>query len=199
MGLSPDTILLLFVGRFSQEKAIVETIETFARHREVLAGSAIKFQLFGSGPQARLIKQKIHELGMTDFITQADWVPQNDLPIWYSAADALLLPSYTEGFGRVLIEAMICGTPIIGTRIAGAKDHIVDAHTGYLFEPGDFEALGNILEQVARNPTGLREMRSAVIAYTQQNLTWSRIVLRVINEAYNLNTVKCEQPAPSSR
>lgn len=184
LGISKDTILLLYVGRFSREKAVVELVETVAQSQQIFRAKKVMVQLFGKGPQTSLVSQKILELGVTDLVIQTEWLAQADLPLWYSAADALLLPSFTEGFARVIPEAMICGTPIIGSRITGTEDHVIPDKTGFLFECGDFQEFGRILEDIAFDPELVRNMRPFAQAYAENNLTWPKIVEKIVQEVY---------------
>ncbi len=187
LGINSDEILLLYVGRLSQEKAIVETVQTISKSQQVLREGKVKLQIFGNGPQTTEIASLISQHNLADIVKLDNWVDQTELPVWYSAADAVLLPSYTEGFGRVITEAMICGSPVIGSNIAGARDHITAGQNGYLFEMGDFECLGQILEDIAKNPEVLRQMREFAQEYVRKSLTWSKIVQRVIDEGYLAN------------
>jgi D-inositol-3-phosphate glycosyltransferase len=112
------------------------------------------------------------------------WVAQETLSTWYSAADALLLPSHSEGFSRTIPEAMCCGTPVIGSKITGTTDHICDYENGLLFPVRNTQALARILDFVVAQPDVLRHMRSKTLAYARQHLTWKKIVERVVEEVY---------------
>jgi glycosyltransferase involved in cell wall biosynthesis len=185
LGISEDTILLLYVGRFSREKAVVELVESVARCQREMRDGNVNVQLFGKGPQTELVATRIRELGVADIVIQSPWLDQSVLPLWYSAADGLLLPSYRgEGFGRVISEAMICGTPVIGSRIAGADDHVLPGRSGFLFEEGDFKALTEILKLVAANPNTLRSLRPFTKEYARENLTWGPIVKKIVESVY---------------
>ncbi len=179
-----DSTLLLYVGRLSREKAVVELVETVERCKVELRKGRVKVQMFGKGPQTKAVAATIGKTGVGDIVSQSDWLAQSDLSVWYSAADALLLPSYAEGFGRVIPEAMICGTPVIGSRIAGAKDHVVPGRSGYLFDAGDFGGLAQILRQVAADPGALRDLRPFTKQYAMDNLSWSSVVRKIAETVY---------------
>lgn len=184
LGIEKDTVLLLYVGRFSREKAVLELITSAAKIQQTLRAGKVRIQLFGKGPLSTQVARTIKTLEVDDIIFHSEWLAQSELPYWYSAADALLLPSYTEGFARVIPEAMICGTPVIGSRITGTEDHVIPGKTGFLFECGDFEALSQILEQVTKNPDLLRQLRAYTQLYAQLNLTWGSIVEKITQEIY---------------
>ena len=73
-------------------------------------------------------------------------------------ADVLVLPSVSEGLGRVVFEAMACGTPVIGSRVGGIAEMIEDGENGFLVPPGDVEVLAERLRWVLSNPQETCEM-----------------------------------------
>jgi glycosyltransferase involved in cell wall biosynthesis len=77
------------------------------------------------------------------------------LNLWYNAADIVLLPSRAEGMGMVLIEAMACATPVIGTRVGGIPDVITDGSNGLLVPPEDPDSLAAAIVELLAN----RELR----------------------------------------
>ena len=77
------------------------------------------------------------------------------------AADVLVLPSYREGFGSVVIEAAACGVPTIAYQIVGVEDAIIEGQTGWLVEEGDIGKLGVTMEVCVTNRKMLNEIGSA--------------------------------------
>jgi glycosyltransferase involved in cell wall biosynthesis len=83
---------------------------------------------------------------------------QVDLAGHMARADALVLPSVSEGLGRVVFEAMACGTPVIGSRVGGIVEMVVDGETGFLVEPGQVDALAGKLAWILSHPSEARTM-----------------------------------------
>ncbi len=86
-------------------------------------------------------------------------VENETLPELLSRSEVLVMPSYREQFGMVAIEAMLCGCPVIGARVGGLNDLIIQQETGYLFERGDCLSLCSVLSGFLRNKPERIEMR----------------------------------------
>lgn len=74
-----------------------------------------------------------------------------NIPLWMSAADILILPSYSEGLPNVVMEALSCGTPAIVTDVGGCPEVVKDGETGFVVPVGDVEALINKIEYLVEN------------------------------------------------
>ncbi len=118
--------IVLFVGRLVPAKGVKLLVEVAKGLKE------IDFAFIGNGPLSNWMKKQeskmrnIHCLGKVD---------NYDLPKYYSAADLLCVPSLCEeGYGRVIIEAISCGTPAIGSNTTGISE-VIDEKVGILFEP----------------------------------------------------------------
>ncbi len=94
------------------------------------------------------IGQQIARLGLERHVTFVGRIGQAELARLMAQARALVLPSTSEGLGRVAIEAMMCGTPVIGSRVGGIPDLIEHGVNGYLVPPADVDALADALRQV---------------------------------------------------
>lgn len=184
LGLADVGTLLVFVGRFAREKGLLDLLAGAVAARDTLQNKRAKIVLIGKGPLDQELRASIRHHGLDDVLQTVSWVAPDQLPVWYSAADAVILPSHTEGMSRVIPEAFLCGAPIIGTPISGTVDHVVPGRTGLLFPVGDVAALARILEDVAQDPVPLRRMRPAVGDYARSHLTWSLVTRRLTEEVY---------------
>jgi len=136
-GIPNEATAALFVGRMQPEKGIRELCVAFFAAAKLC-------------PQLHLILVGPDEAGMEKYIRavlaeeskKLHWVGLTEKPEEYmAAADFLVLPSYREGFGSVVIEAAACGIPSIGTEIYGLSDAIIDGETGSLIPVGNAKAL----------------------------------------------------------
>ena len=141
--------------------------------------------LVGSGPLGPAIEARLRDLGLRERVTLQKRVPSGQMPEWYRRMDALVLPSLTrpnwmEQFGRVLIEAMACGTAVVGSDSGEIPNVIGDA--GLVFPEGDVGALLGHLRALGRDPEWRQALgragRERVLArYTQQRIADETVAL----------------------
>ncbi len=138
-----------FAGRFVEEKGIgtlVEACSRLPRHVHLL--------LVGSGPHKEILLKQASTLGVADRLHIIDQVSSKDMPKYLNIMDCLVLPSLTcsnwkEQFGRILIEAMACEVPVIGSSSGEIPNVIGDA--GIIFSEGNSAALTESLQKLMDN------------------------------------------------
>ena len=123
-GFEDNTPVLLYVGRISQEKGVPELTHVYKQVKKIIP--RVKMVIVGKGPALSRLKEDMPD-GV--FI---DWVEQSKLPVIYSSADLLLLPSRFDTFCNVVLEALSCGLPVIAYNTKGPKDIILHDKCGYL-------------------------------------------------------------------
>jgi glycosyltransferase involved in cell wall biosynthesis len=128
----PGGPCFLYVGRLAPEKRLERFIEAFARSA---GGSDAFFVLVGAGPEEALLRRKAREAGITRRVMFCP--PREDIARVYAAADVFVLPSVSEGLSNALLEAMSSGLAVLGSRVGGTADAVVDGVSGLLFDPGD--------------------------------------------------------------
>jgi D-inositol-3-phosphate glycosyltransferase len=108
-------------------------------------------------------------------------VAQRQLPPYYSAADALVVPSYYESFGLVGLESLACGTPVVATRVGAMEDIIEDGKTGQVVADLTPRGLANSIEKIISYSAGpllsANAIRASVCKYG-----WSNVAAAVFNE-----------------
>jgi glycosyltransferase involved in cell wall biosynthesis len=140
--------------------------------------TGVRVRILGAGPERRLLADLTDRLGLRDRVTVEPMIPSTQMPALLTQLDALVLPSRTrpnwkEQFGRVLIEAMACGVPVIGSDCGELPNVIGDA--GLVFPEEGVEALAAHL-QALRDDAALRASlaergRARVLAhYTQRRI-----------------------------
>jgi len=152
---SPDMIsklglkgkkVLCHISNFRPVKRITDVIEVFYRvHKKIES----RLLLIGDGPERAKAEQLCHQRGIykdTLFLGK-----QDSLEELLSCADILLLPSETESFGLVALEALSCQVPVIATRVGGIPEFIKDKETGYLFPLGDVEGMTQAALELLRD------------------------------------------------
>ena len=98
------------------------------------------------------LKELVGWLGIDDVVTFAPPVPRKDLAQWYRAADLVCVPSYSESFGLVALEAQACGTPVIATAVGGLRTAIADGISGVLVDGHDSKAWSSVIARLLQEP-----------------------------------------------
>jgi len=125
-GLPESVPVLLYVGRVSNEKGVLELPAIYQRAKQVAPN--VKVVVVGKGPAQEPLKKE-----MPDAIF-LDWVQRDKLPLLYASADLLVLPSRFDTFAMVVLEALSCGLPAIAYNTKGPKDIIKHEKCGFLVE-----------------------------------------------------------------
>ncbi len=123
-GVIPDETVILFAGRLSSEKGVMELPSIYQSIKE--SGSNVCFAIAGTGPTEAELKKALPDA------RYLGWIASDKLAEVYSAADLLILPSKFDTFGCVVLEAFSCGLPVIAYKTKGPKDIINDGDNGYL-------------------------------------------------------------------
>jgi glycosyltransferase involved in cell wall biosynthesis len=138
---------IVYVGRLEPEKNLATLLAAAAR---VGARRPVRLELIGAGSLERALRAEATRLGVaTDF---AGVIDHRHVPDRLRAAQAFVLPSFTEGHPKVLIEAMAAGLPCVASSCPGNRALVADGETGLLFDPGEPEALAACLERVLGDP-----------------------------------------------
>lgn len=145
---------VLHVGTLQPRKNLPLLLDAFAKIKLpdvdlVFAG--------GKGWFFEEVFAKVHELGLTDRVHFPGYVSDDELPLWYAAADLLVFPSVYEGFGMPIIEAMGCGTPVLASNASAIPEAVGDV--GELFDPLNVSNLTESLQTLLENPSQLAKMR----------------------------------------
>lgn len=146
-SISEDVCLFLYLGRLSKDKGIYDLLRAFADLRKKCGDIA----LWIVGPDEEGIAKSIKSHDSETY-SSINWFGLSFNPeIYMASADVLLLPSYREGFGTVIIEAAACSLPTVAYKIDGVVDAIVNGQTGLLVRKGDVRDFRNKMEFLYRN------------------------------------------------
>lgn len=157
---------LLFVGRLSEEKGILDLIR--AVHR--LENKNILLQIAGQGDEQEKIEDEINKNHMTETVHLMGYVSWGkNLFVCMSEADCLVLPSYNEGLGMVLLEAMANGTTVIASEVGGIPDVVKHGENGLLFEAGNVGELSERIDCLYKDRQLLERMSRKAIETANEN------------------------------
>jgi glycosyltransferase involved in cell wall biosynthesis len=170
LGLPKNRKIVLSVRRLVYKNGLgtlIESVPEVAKeHPDVL------FVVAGKGPSRKLIEDRIKELGISQNITLAGFVPDELLPVYYDAADIFILPSASgEGLPLVLLEAMACGLPVIATAVGGTPEILKNMKNGVLVPPLNPKAMAEstsklLSEQKLATTLGEEARRNVEDRYT---------------------------------
>ncbi|MEK8126937.1 glycosyltransferase family 4 protein [Paenibacillus filicis] len=184
LGLRQGQPVLFCARRLVPRMGIDNLIRAMVRVKRE-APDAVLY-IAGSGPMGRQLEQLAAELGLGGTVHFLGRVSNEDLVRWYQAADLSIVPTLTlEGFGLVTVEAMACGTPVMGTPYGGTKEILEGLSGDLLFADSTSEAMAEKLCSVLAGNTVIPS-RDECLAYVQSRYTWDRVasaVTRVFEQA----------------
>ena len=150
-GWAEDEFVLLFVHRLSFRRGtrlLTPLLKAVGYAAEGPgSGARVRLVIAGDGPDRPLLTREAADPELGGRMVLLGAVPNRELPELYAAADCVLMPSYEEGFPRVLLEAMACGTPVVTTDAGGSAD-VVGADYPLVAPVGDLDALATHVRSV---------------------------------------------------
>jgi len=172
LGLAPDAVVLAFAGRIQPLKGPDVVLRAAAsllsdcpwladRLVVVIVGGPSGSEVGAPGRLAKLAG----ELGIADRVRLEPPCPQRELADWYRAADVVLVPSHSESFGLVALEAQACGTPVVAAAVGGLRTAVRDGVSGVLVEGHEPGAWARVLAGLLSSPGRLAELGRGAVAH----------------------------------
>lgn len=169
-----------YIGRLIRPKGVHLLVDALAQ----IKSENWRLLIVGDGEQRPLIEQKLVEYGMLDRCQFAGAVPYDETPQYFQKIDVLVMPTKTtrnfrEQFGRVLIEAMACRVPVIGSTCGAIPEVIGDA--GLVVPENDATALARALRRVIRDKNLQKTMAAAGRRRVEENFTWECVAEQIFS------------------
>jgi D-inositol-3-phosphate glycosyltransferase len=191
IGIPPCGRMLLFVGRIEPLKGLDVLIEAIGimRQNEVWKDNPFCLAIIGGEPeetteQADIEMSRIMALtekyGLSDLVTFLGKRSQDSLPYYYSAAEAVVVPSQYESFGMVALEAMACGTPVVASQIGGLAYLVQDGVTGYTVPVDEPIELANRLSLLLQDQS-LRDRMGGEAVKVAREYAWDKIATKMLS------------------
>ena len=159
VGLDKDSHIITFVGRIQPPKGpevLIRSIAELVSHSPHLRTKLITNIIGGASGANQSEVERLKELstwlGIDDVVRFAPPVPREELPQWYRASDLVCVPSYSESFGLVALEAQACGTPVVATAVGGLRTAVADGISGVLVDGHDPRAWSSVLARLLQEP-----------------------------------------------
>jgi glycosyltransferase involved in cell wall biosynthesis len=163
---------IIFVGRFDPVKGLDNLLRAMNSVGKVLPDAQLI--LVGDGKERKNLESLADSLGIRDSVDFAGRLNGEKKTEYLCQADLFVLPSISEGFGIVILEAMACGLPVVATRVGGVPDLVEDGVNGYLVESRDFQEMAKKIILLLQNPTLHHQIatnnRKKVQGYAWENI-----------------------------
>jgi glycosyltransferase involved in cell wall biosynthesis len=143
-----------------------------------LKHDGIRLELIGSGYELARVTNLIRSQGLEDFVALPGYVPSERLYAHYHRADIFVLPSLSESFGQVLLEAMSCGLPIVATTAGGIPETIRHGRNGLLVPPGDAAAIVEAVRWLANNSRHRERIGRHNAEHARAHYGWPSVAAR---------------------
>jgi len=184
-GIDFSIPLVFALGKFIERKGFSYLIDAIALLQE---RGPVQLMIGGRGPLKESLQQQASNLGISDRVVFLDYIPDDELPGYYTVADLFVSPSIvdsqgdTEGLGMVLLEALACETPCVASRVGGIVDIIEDGVNGFLVEPRDSVAIADRIWRLISDDKLRQEMGKQGRLFVERHFSWqakAREILKV--------------------
>ncbi|MDB5243181.1 MAG: glycosyl transferase family 1 [Spirosoma sp.] len=183
VGLASAEPVILQLGRMVPRKGVDNVIQALGvlRHqytieaRLLIVGGETDDPDPSSTPEIRRLQTLADEAGVADLVTFTGRRGRETLRYYYNAADVFVTTPWYEPFGITPLEAMACGTPVIGSNVGGIKHTVRDGRTGFLVPPNDPKALAQKLALLLTNAALRERMGQRSRQHVQKHYTWTQV------------------------
>ena len=159
LGIAADASVLTFVGRIQPHKGpelLIQATAQMLQHSPHLRAKLRVFIIGGASgsntAEVERMKELVSWLDISEIVTFLPPVSREDLPQWYRLSDLVCVPSYSESFGLVALEAQACGTPVVATAVGGLRTAVADGISGVLVDGHDPRAWSSVISRLLVEP-----------------------------------------------
>ena len=159
VGQPQEALVVSFVGRIQPHKGpevLIRAASELVKHSPILRHKLIVNVIGGASgantEEVDRLKELTTWLGIDDVVRFAPPVSRAELPQWYRASDLVVVPSYSESFGLVALEAQACGTPVVATAVGGLRTAVADGISGVLVDGHDPKAWSSVIARLLQEP-----------------------------------------------
>jgi D-inositol-3-phosphate glycosyltransferase len=186
LGLPPAGHVIVFAGRIQPLKApdlVLRSAAALVRADPALADSLTVAFVGGLSGAGRADPDQLTELsrdlGIADLVRLEPPCPQSELADWYRAATVVMVPSYSESFGLVAVEAQACGTPVVAASVGGLRTAVQDGISGILISGHDPAAYARTLSMLIRSAALRESLARGGVAHASR-FGWNATVDRLL-------------------
>jgi len=161
-----------YVGRLSAEKGILNFVKSV--HLILDKKPNVYFAICGKGNLINIIESIVNSKRLKPNIKLFNWIPHNKVPYFLNNLKLLVLPSYTEGLPKIVLEAMACGTPVLATPVGGIPDIIRDGETGFLLESNNPKHIAEKIVELLNKPELLEKVSINAYKFVKENFNYEK-------------------------
>lgn len=187
LNISPNAQVITFVGRIQQHKGpevLVRAVAEMLNHSPYLRAKIALVIIGGASGAGAAEPERLQRLatllGIQDQVHFLPPVAREDLPNWYRASDLVCVPSYSESFGLVALEAQACGTPVVATAVGGLRSAVADGISGSLVDGHDPRAWSAVISRLLADPARRIALSFGAIGHAS-NFGWESTARRTLD------------------
>lgn len=190
LGIPEDKFILTFVGRIQPHKGpevLIRAAAEMVAHSPLLREKVLVQIIGGASGNGEGEPERLANLakwiGVADVVKFLPPIARNDLPDWYRSSDLVCVPSYSESFGLVALEAQACGTPVVATAVGGLRAAVADGISGSLVDGHDPKAWSAVLLRLFAQPQRRLILSLGAVKHAE-NFGWDQTA-RTILDVYD--------------
>jgi glycosyltransferase involved in cell wall biosynthesis len=189
LGIPLEAKVVLYVGRFDQRKGIETLVRAVSqsawrddnRLQLIIGGGSHPGR--SDGIERERIESIVGELGMQEKTFFPGRIGDEELPLYYAAADICVVPSHYEPFGLVAIEAMASGTPVVASDVGGLQFTVVPEQTGLLVPPKNAETFSQAIDRLLGDREWCKQLGQNARKRVETKFSWNGVAMQ-LNELY---------------
>ena len=170
--------MIFFAGRLEYEKGVQTVLEALPLVNEQVP---VRFFVAGVGTHEQALREHVERDGLDGHVEFLGFVPDEELAMFYAAADLAVVPSLYEPFGMVALETMAAGTPCIAADTGGLRELVVHDATGLRFEPGDPASLAGAILRLLTDARLDRRLTLDARRMLNDQFSWTSIADRTVD------------------
>ncbi|MEB3358179.1 MAG: glycosyltransferase family 1 protein [Synechococcales bacterium] len=185
LGLDEEEKVVFYIGRFDPRKGI-ETLVRAVSQSALRGQTKLKLVIGGGsrpgqsdGRERDRIESIVADLGLTDITLFPGRISDEDLPVYYAAADVCVVPSHYEPFGLVAIEAMASGTPVVASNVGGLQFTVANEETGLLAPARDEASFAIAIDRILKDSARRDQMGQAARRRVEQYFSWDGVAAQL--------------------
>ena len=187
LNIAPTALMVTFVGRVQPHKGpevLVRAVAEMLAHSPQLRPKFALVIMGGASGSGAAEPERLAALakflGVDDVVSFKEPVPRDELAQWYRASDLVCVPSYSESFGLVALEAQACGTPVVATAVGGLRTAVADGISGSLVDGHDPRAWSAVISRLLMDPARRMSLSFGALKHAA-NFGWESTARRTLD------------------